>query len=50
MTKYYPYSLFESISLLNKSPALRCVNPNVCAIFIHCVPFPLPGPPEKELI
>lgn len=44
---YYPHSLLEAISLLNKSPALRCVNPKFLTIFVHRVPFPLPGPPES---
>ena len=43
----YPCSLLQDISLLNSSPALMCVNPKVSTIFAHCVPFPLPGPPER---
>lgn len=41
----YPCSLSDNISFLNKSPALKCVNPKVSASFAHWVPFPLPGPP-----
>lgn len=44
----YPYSLFEAISLLRRSPALKCLNPKVSTIFSHCVPFPLPGPPMSK--
>lgn len=43
----YPFSLLDNISFLNRSPALRWVKPKVSAIFAHCVPFPLPGPPEN---
>lgn len=44
---YHLCSPLEDISLLNSSPALICVKPNVSTIFAHCVPFPLPGPPER---
>lgn len=44
---HYPYSLLEAISLLNNSPALRCLNPKSLTILVHWVPFPLPGPPES---
>lgn len=47
MRHHHPDSLLRAISLLNRSPALRCLNPKVSTIFAHCVPFPLPGPPES---
>lgn len=46
----YPFSLLEDISSLNRSPALRCANLKVSAIFTHWVPFPLPGPPGTRKI
>ena len=45
----YPFLLLEDISFPNRSPALKCVNPKVSAIFTHCVPFPLPGPLETKI-
>lgn len=46
--KQYPFSVCEDISSLRSSPALRWANLNSDAIFSHCVPFPLPGPPLKD--
>lgn len=33
---------------LNKSPALKCVNPKSRTMFAHCVPLPAPGPPKTN--
>uniref|UniRef100_A0A0A9ANS1 Uncharacterized protein n=1 Tax=Arundo donax TaxID=35708 RepID=A0A0A9ANS1_ARUDO len=43
-----PFSLQDDISCRRRSPALKWANPKSEAILVHCVPFPLPGPPKTK--
>ncbi len=45
-----PNGVWPAISARSKSPVLRCFNPYLAISRSDCVPFPLPGGPNKMML